>query len=861
MLNWLKTLPLGLVHKPIEQVLILLWLVAFAQYMNSNIVQSISSNMAIGSLLTMSLTAILLMISAYVIALRSQNIIPLFFLYWVGLCVSLMAFDPLFLTQLNINNGLYFHSALLQDLLQELLFVIGFYSVLLWLLVALFLKSRYFQKVKTYVLIIEENHSSNVHKLGHKTFFILAFLVINISLLLSIALSYSMNYVNGTNYQLILLAMAMGLLFLDDNRLTATLRGILLPIYSLTCFALIILPYVSLIPVSSVLLSVILWIYHNFLSLGINNRFPSKAMNSNSWPWYGLLVLMLVFIASIVNEQPNSMMLLSIIVYAFLMLRNTSTMLIRALFVIAIIAYFIAFVFFIPQLHYSFNLIAQYCLYTLLLMLGLMTANYIWRQSLTQYFESWGWPPIYFDFPVKIMSFILYTPWLMVQLTIAVLLCVQLIILPYDIFWILLSSLCLTISAILLMLYFKHKVITHLVMLSVMNSSVFLWSIVDRQTLFLLFALLSSVFLGVLSLAKQYQKITQKLSMILIIVPYWALLSVFISTLLLTETMFSLSPHKTEIIPLLINNSILLFGSYQAIKLFGKDIFRIALMLLVVSLTLLLRIYFVGMIAMNPWDTIAVLSLSMIFYALSYYQPLANLLSLRSLSLSSMTLLLPMSLLLTLPMDHLFYQDSMNANELDKMIHIGLSLLALGVFYAMIQKISSTMKFVGYALINLAIYQWVPYLSTNSGLLLFYTLPVMLSLLLLTFLHKNEVKKGVLNSIRMAILSVLYTTIAADIFLNDAIMIFLLGLVSALLSIAYGIASKTRVFLYMGMAFLILIIMGQLMTFYPDGRLARALILMFIGALITIMMIWFNIKREQLLAKMQLIRSDLASWN
>ena len=51
------------------------------------------------------------------------------------------------------------------------------------------------------------------------------------------------------------------------------------------------------------------------------------------------------------------------------------------------------------------------------------------------------------------------------------------------------------------------------------------------------------------------------------------------------------------------------------------------------------------------------------------------------------------------------------------------------------------------------------------------------------------------------------------------------------------------------------------MAFYPESRLARALILMFLGVSITGAMIFFNIKRELLLEKIKLFRADLDLWD
>ena len=47
------------------------------------------------------------------------------------------------------------------------------------------------------------------------------------------------------------------------------------------------------------------------------------------------------------------------------------------------------------------------------------------------------------------------------------------------------------------------------------------------------------------------------------------------------------------------------------------------------------------------------------------------------------------------------------------------------------------------------------------------------------------------------------------------------------------------------MTFLIVNVLGHLVRFYPDGRLAKAVMLMAVGAAITAAMVWFNLKRER----------------
>jgi len=56
-------------------------------------------------------------------------------------------------------------------------------------------------------------------------------------------------------------------------------------------------------------------------------------------------------------------------------------------------------------------------------------------------------------------------------------------------------------------------------------------------------------------------------------------------------------------------------------------------------------------------------------------------------------------------------------------------------------------------------------------------------------------------------------------------------------------------------------VLGQLVRFYPDGRLAKAVMPMAVGAAIIAAMVWFNLKRERVLRQVRVVRADLASWD
>jgi hypothetical protein len=133
--------------------------------------------------------------------------------------------------------------------------------------------------------------------------------------------------------------------------------------------------------------------------------------------------------------------------------------------------------------------------------------------------------------------------------------------------------------------------------------------------------------------------------------------------------------------------------------------------------------------------------------------------------------------------------------------------------------------------------------------------------LILLQLHQAELKSSMLNSIRLAALSILYVSATLDVFLQGELSIFILALLLSLGGIMIGIALRARAFLYAGTAFLVLNVLGQLIQFYPQDRLAKAVVLMIAGIIITGGMIWFNIQREMLLERIRIMRADLAQWS
>ena len=192
----------------------------------------------------------------------------------------------------------------------------------------------------------------------------------------------------------------------------------------------------------------------------------------------------------------------------------------------------------------------------------------------------------------------------------------------------------------------------------------------------------------------------------------------------------------------------------------------------------------------------------------------------------------------------------------------GGTLLAAAVLYL---SLASALRnpwplYLGVLALNGAIYLWAPLWAERYGLWQFYIAPGAVSVLALLHLHRQELRPNVLNGARLAALSALYAGAALDVFLRPELSVFVLALALALAGIVAGVALRIRAFLYGGVAFLVLNVAGQLIRFYPEQSLSRALILLGLGTAITVGMVLFNLKREAILRRVRIVRADLAAW-
>ncbi len=161
---------------------------------------------------------------------------------------------------------------------------------------------------------------------------------------------------------------------------------------------------------------------------------------------------------------------------------------------------------------------------------------------------------------------------------------------------------------------------------------------------------------------------------------------------------------------------------------------------------------------------------------------------------------------------------------------------------------------------NVGIYLWVPSWADTYHMVQVYTIPAAVSVLGLLHLHRHDVNPAALHSVRLATISVLYASATLDVFLRSEFMIFIAVLALSFAGIIIGIALRTRAFLYSGVTFLMVNVVGQLLLLFPEQRLGKAIVLLLLGTVITSGMIWFNAQREAILQRLRLFRADVETW-
>ncbi len=257
-----------------------------------------------------------------------------------------------------------------------------------------------------------------------------------------------------------------------------------------------------------------------------------------------------------------------------------------------------------------------------------------------------------------------------------------------------------------------------------------------------------------------------------------------------------------------------------------------------------LRLLWAGLTRLNGWDTVAILGTAYTLYMLQRFASSEIL----SAALSRVVLVMPLIAMITAP-----FQAS---------AHTCATLLASGALYLSLRHTSgsSTALYMGTFTINAAIYLWIPSWANQYDLIQLYVIPAALSVLILLHLHQKELRRGILNGMRLAAVSALYACATLDFFLRPELSCFALALALSLIGIAAGIALRIRAFLYGGIIFMVLNVTGQLFLFYSRQTLGKGILLMALGSVFLAGMIWFNIRRETILKQIRIFRSDLEEW-
>lgn len=840
--NVSQIIPVNLILKPIELAVIAIWLIAVAQFFNFAFVSIDNINLA------WFLTAPALMLSALVIAIRTHNTLPFIIIFSAGISAVFMFYDPelarLLLSDVNFAQNLNSH-------INQILITISLYSLSFWLMLSRFAASQIFLRLSKMITLKYDPYEQVT--IVKKFCFNLSFFMINISVLISVLLGF--DYFNGFN--LIVYMAAIALLFLSEQFISEKIRGALLPVY----ITLSLVFYFSTQSGTAIIDSAAgqqillieafaLWGSHHFISLFYNRTFRSKKIMTGLWPWYGLLLILFVTLTQAPESLHSIASLLILMSYLFLMLRNTALALISWSLVFLLGWLFLVLL--IPDNKMLFFFMS-YGWELLSFSLSLLLMSAVWERHLNSIFMTIGWQAVSFKKPVLMISVMTSLFFLMLNTISAI----GLITGWYDLMKEGIvtnnTSLLVLISFFSLSLVINNKVVTNLIHFSAIILLLLSWGANQVLPIYLVFALIQLVWILLPRIIKPFNQWLFAWDNIIKESDRWVYLSFaasiisLINALTLSNVDFS-SADLLFTLGILLVSAVIYFkqqkkeGSKQVIELW-----YVLSYLLAAGLIVSLRLMFMGTVAVNELDTIGIFIISF-----SYY--INQKLSLSSSGTNThrftknLAKLLPLTALLTIPW---------TAGSL----HSSLTLFVLGVFYFIIQGKSRVMQYCAFAFINIAAYIWMPLLSAHTGLLLFYVIPVVFSLLFVTYLHQNEMKKELQNKIRLIALSLIYVVVSADVFINETLFVFILGLLLGLASVIYGISSKTRVFLYTGVSFMIVIILSQLMLFYPEGRLARALILMLMGAMITGTMIWFNIKREMLLSKVRLFRADLDTWN
>jgi hypothetical protein len=198
----------------------------------------------------------------------------------------------------------------------------------------------------------------------------------------------------------------------------------------------------------------------------------------------------------------------------------------------------------------------------------------------------------------------------------------------------------------------------------------------------------------------------------------------------------------------------------------------------------------------------------------------------------------------------------------DQRAGASLVLFAAASFYLVVARAAGTRNALlpGAALMNAAVYLWVPVAHAGTGLLELYVIPAALTVLVFAHLHRDQLGGPALTTVRLAASAAILATSTYGVFVQPSLMQFVAMLGASLAVIAGGIALRVRPFVYIGLGFLIVNVVGQVgVQVHAQGGIARAVILITVGIAVMSLMVFFNAQREEILRRYRLFVAD-ARW-
>ncbi|MCP4112377.1 MAG: hypothetical protein GY749_43775 [Desulfobacteraceae bacterium] len=259
-----------------------------------------------------------------------------------------------------------------------------------------------------------------------------------------------------------------------------------------------------------------------------------------------------------------------------------------------------------------------------------------------------------------------------------------------------------------------------------------------------------------------------------------------------------------------------------------------------------LRLLLVGLAPISVSDTVAIMGAAYVLFMIQRFTLSAAL----SAPLLHLALLVPLVALLTVP----FQLAS---------AHTGATLVAAGALYLSLRFTSgsSVALYLSVLTLNAAIYLWVPAWAGQYNLIQLYIVPACLSVLILLHLHRKELKRSVLNNTRLAAVSTLYICASLDFFLKGDLSYFVLAIGLSLAGMGIGIGLRIRAFLYAGVIFMVMNVVGQLVLFYSKQTVWKGIVLVLVGAVIMGVTFLFDIQKEAIVKRFRLLRTDMETWD